>query len=152
MAVMERPVSFLKIKTPADVHDPKTFAEYAQQKLGIPYPTGKSIAVLRKSLREFFEHYPQADYNTMCRVVEWAGSKKKRYAHTYQLVYAFRYAYQDGYLPELEPSREMTDEDLETAIEEALKVEKDIEWRRRLIVAHGLEARKHVYEEWRKER
>lgn len=150
MSVMETPtVSFLKRKTAADVNDPKSFAEYAQQKLGIPYPTGKSIAILKKALREFFEHYPQADYNTMCRVVEWAKTKKKRYAQVYQLVYAFRYAYQDGYLPELDPGRELTDSDLEAAIEAVLVDEHDLEWRRRLIVADGLEARRHVYEQWR---
>lgn len=149
MTVMERTTSFLHRKTPADVHDARTFAEYAHQKLGIPYPTGKSIATLKKSLNEFFEHYPQADYFTMCRVVDWAAHKRKRYAHAYQLVYAFRYAYQDGFLPELDPNRELTDEELEAAINDALTVERDAEWRRRLIIAHGVEARRHVYEEWK---
>lgn len=133
---------------PTDVHDAMSFAAYAQQKLGTPYPTGKSIAMLKKSLNEFFEHYPQADYLTMCRVVEWARAKKKRYPHANQLVYAFRYAYADGYLPELDPNTEVVDEDLEAQIEAALRDERDEGWRHRLITAAGPTARREVFEAW----
>lgn len=150
MTVATRPKpNFLGMMSPQDVVDAKSFANFAQQKLGIPYPTQKSIAVLNKALKEFFAQYPQADYSTMCRLVEWAISKKKRFAHTYSLVYAFRYAYKDGYLPELDPNRERTNDDLEALIEEALVVEKDPEWRRRFMVAHGVKARGEVYEAWR---
>ena len=137
---------------PSDVHDAHSFAAYAQQKLGTPYPTGKSIAILKKALKEFLEHYPQADYNTMCRVVEWAKVKKKRYPHVNQLVYAFRYAYADGYLPELDPNTEIVDEDLEAQIEAALRDERDEEWRRRLITASGPTARREVFDAWHEHR
>lgn len=146
--VKKRP-KFIGLYAPHEVVDAKSFASYAQQRLGIPYPTRKSIAVLNKALKEFFAQYPQADYGTMCRLVEWAIAKRKRFAHTYSLVYAFRYAYKDGYLPELDPNRERTNDDLEALIEAALVVEKDPEWRRRLMVAHGVKARSEVYEAWR---
>lgn len=143
---------FVGMIKPEDVNDAKSFAAYAQQKLGTPYPTGKSISILKKSINEFFEHHPQADYFTLCRVVEWAKAKKKRYPYANQLVYAFRYAYADGYLPELDPNAEIVDEDLEEQIEAALRDETNDEWRRRLITASGITARREVFEAWQKHR
>ena len=150
-AVATRPKWFGQL-TPDDVHDAKTFATYCQQTLGIPYPRQQDIRYLHKSLREFFEHYPQADYYTLCRIVEWAKAKKKRYAHVNKLVYAFRYAYADGFLPELDPNSEPVDEQLEELIEAALKEETDDEWRRRLMIARGVTARTEVYQAWKQHR
>ena len=149
MTAVKPRTKFVGRIAPSDVHDALSFAAFAQQRLGTPYPTGKAIATLNKSLNEFFEHYPTADFYTMCRVVEWAKQKKKRYPQVYQLVYAFRYAYADGYLPELDPNVEQPDESLEAKIEAALKVEKDDEWRRRLMIARGVKARTEVFEAWR---
>ena len=132
---------------PEDVVDAQSFAAYAQQKLGVPYPTGKDIAILRRQVKQLFEQQPTATWMTLVRTVQWAVEKKKRYARVYTLVGAFRYAYADGYLPELDP-KEAVDEDVERGIAEALQIERDATWRRRLIGAQG-EMRATVLNAWR---
>lgn len=132
-----------------DVNDPVSFSSYCQQETGIPYPTGKQMAIVRKAINEFFDEYPQADYSSLCSIVRWAKERRKRYANPGNLVRGgFRYAWVDGYLPELDPNYDDVDEDLEKRIEEALAVETDQEWRRRLIVSQTNEARNEVYREW----
>lgn len=145
--------ALLKYLGPGDVNDWKTFATYCQQRTGTPYPTTKEIPILRKTIKEFFELYPKADYFTLCRVVDWCRSHKKRYRTTAAvLAVGWKYAWSAGYLPELDPSYEHEDEDLEELISDALAVEDHEGWIRRLSIAQGNEARRKVYDVWCKER
>jgi len=149
------PGSPLKTWTPdavqADDDQPKAFAEYAQQTLGVPWPTLKDLILLRKKANEFFEHYPHTDWRTLCRVVDWAANRKKRYSRVWMLVDDFRKAWAAGALPELDPNRQ-TNATVEEQIFEALETETDESWRRRLLLAQGARQQEEVLALWRQER
>jgi hypothetical protein len=136
---------FFGIMTKDQVTDPKSYANYVQQNLGTPFPTGKQMVILRKTIKDFFKAYPDADYGTLIRLVEWAKARKKKYAHCYALVSSFRYAWSDGYLPELDPN---PTKEIDRAIEEAIAKESDEEWRRRLGMASGIEVKTEIYNAW----
>jgi len=127
------------------------FAEYVQQKLGVPWPTAKDLAILRKKITEFFAHYPKVTYFTLCRVVEWAKSRHRRYDRVWRVIDAFRYAYSDGVLPELDPD-DHADDSVEARITAALADETSPTWRRYLIGASGVSARRQIIEEWEAKR
>lgn len=132
----------------AEVNDPRSFAEYCQQKAGIPYPGYRQMPALRKTLATFFEQNPKFSYPMLCRVVDWVRARKRRVPHAHMVPSMFRYAWADGYLPELDPS-EQVDDRVEAAIKAALVVETDPDWRRRLLGSRGLRARREVLEAWR---
>jgi len=138
--------SYTKVE---DVVDGKSFARYCQQRMGIPYPTGKQIAILNRSLKAFFKEYPHCDYRTLVRVADWCHARKKRYATPEGVVSSYRYAWAAGAIPELTGALEPIDEALEASIVKALEVESDPAWRERLIGSTG-SGRKLVYEAWSK--
>ena len=130
-----------------DAPDPVVaFAEYTQQRLGVPWPTQADLRILRRKVREFFAHYPKLTYGTLCRVVEWARSRRRRFDRVWKVVDAFRLAWVDGVIPELAP--DATDDSVEERITAALAVETDPWWRRTLIGAQGRDARAQVIGEW----
>lgn len=137
---------------PSEVKDSKSFATYCQQELGTPFPSQKNMPALRRQIKEFFERYPNADYYSLCRIVDWAKSRKKRLAHAHVVVASFRYAWADGFLPELDPSKQTVDAGLEDRIKSALEVETHPFWRERLMGAEGVKARTAVYDAWKEQR
>lgn len=139
--------SFFGVMTKEEVKDPKSYANYVQQNIGTPYPTVKQMVILRKNIKSLFDQYPDADYGTLVRLVEWAKAKNKKFAHSYALVASFRYAWKDGYLPELDPN---PTREIDQAIEAALSKETDEEWCRRLAMASGIEVKTEIYEAWRR--
>jgi hypothetical protein len=130
---------------PEDVVDADTFSNYVRQVFGTPGNI-TDLVVLRKKLKEYQNTWPNADWNALLRTVDWAKARRKRPAHCYYIVDWVRYAWADGYLPELDAKP--VDEALEDAIREALQVETDPEWRRRLAGSEG-RARKEVYLAWK---
>lgn len=139
--------SFYGIMKKEEVVDSKTLAQYVQQKLGTPYPTTQGMIVLRKNIKVIFKLYPDADYQTLVKVVDWAKAKGKKFAHCHNLVAAYRYAWRDGYLPELDPN---PTKEIDKLIDQALEKETDPEWCRRLRLSSGVEARTAVYEAWKR--
>lgn len=131
----------------ADVVDCKTWGGFAQQTCGTPYPTFKYVAKATKRVKEMFELYPNADWQTMARVAIWARAKKRRFATLYGLASSWRYAWKDGFLPELDAPTHV-DEETEAAIAKALLTETSPIWRERLIAAEGKKARRQIYEAW----
>lgn len=148
-------MTWLTVWTPEKVQEakdkPKAYAEYCQQIIGTPWPTIKDMAILRKKIKEFFSHYPQCDYRSLCRIAQWARARKRRPNRTWMVVALFRDAWRDGYLPELDPA-ERREENIEQAIADALDEENREEWRRRLLGARGVEARREAYNEWLNDR
>lgn len=137
-----------------EVTDPVSFAEYVRQETGTPHATGKDMAILRKKLREFFGQYPHLDYAVLVSTVDWCKSKKRRFAHSWQVISQFRYAWKAGALPDFQsdPVRALVDRGLTKALEK----EEDIEWRTRLAYAQSgaltpADAQK-VFDQWREER
>lgn len=130
----------------AEAPDPNlAFANFTQQVLGVPWPTIKDQTILRSRTAEFFEHYPNATWFTLCRVVTWLKAKRKRVPRVWMVVDKFRDCWVDGMLPELDPAE--GDVELEVLIESALTEETDESWRRRLIMTEG-PARRAAYDEW----
>lgn len=132
----------------AEAPDPVlAFAEYAQQITGVPWPTIQDYKILRREVNVFFEHYPHLDYYTLCRVAQWCAKRKKRPNRVWRIVGMFRAAWSDGALPELAPA-DRSDENVEERIRHALHTETCQDWRRRLLGAAGLEARRRAICEW----
>lgn len=140
---MPHPFSIIKAES---VKDMDTAEQFIKQRVGIGYVTGKDGAIFRKKVNEMFEHYPSADWQTLVKTAEWAKSRRKRYSRLHELVEAVRFAYADGYLPELDPN---TQEDVDAEIRNVLREEEDPRWRRRLMVAQGVQAKTMVLEQWR---
>lgn len=126
--------------------DARSFADYVRQILGTPTSTIKDFVMLQKKLKEHQEAWPNADWQTLVRTVDWAKARKKRPTRSWLLVEWVRFAWADGYLPELDAKP--VDQQLEEAISKALEVETDAEWRYRLLGAEG-RARKEVYVAWK---
>lgn len=139
----------LAVLTPKDVTDVKSFARFCQQTMGMPLPRLKDYPILAKQVKMVFDQHPNADWQTICKLTEWARNRKKRFAYPQQLVSQYRLAWADGYLPELDPTH--ADPETEAGIAQALETEKDPEWRRRMIRAQGVNGRRKVYEAWRAE-
>jgi hypothetical protein len=124
----------------------RAFAFYAQQILGVPFATTKDIVLLRQRVNDVFNRCPQATYYTLCRVVLWARRKRIRKPRVYMIVDLVPEAWADRALPELdEPVR---DQQVERRIANALEVETDPSWRRRLIGAMGTTSRNRVLNDW----
>lgn len=140
-------MDFLAPMNPQDVTDEKTLAAFAQQRMGVPLPRLKDYPAVRKQIKAIFDQNPKADWQTMVKVVMWGASKRRRYAHLRQLVANYRQAWADGCLPELEPS--YIDPSLSDEIDKALAVEKDSEWRTKLIRAKGHSNKEAVLRAWK---
>ena len=128
-----------------DVKNARTWAGYASQTAGIPYPTTKELVVVNKESAKLFEMYPNLTWSGLCQLALWAKARRRRYANAGQLLRHYKFAYQDGYLPEIDsewPTRQLDEQ-----ITAALLVEQSPEWRRRLLTSRG-EGRKRVYEAW----
>jgi len=98
----------LHIVTRQEVDSPESFAMFVQQKLGTPYPTMKEMNILRKYLKEFFTTYPDLNYSVLVKIVDWCKAKKRRPAHSYQVITYLRYAWRDGAIPDLDPDQRKT--------------------------------------------
>lgn len=142
--------SFLTVWTPervAQAPDPlDAWVCYVQQVLGVPFPTVKEMAGLRRMARVFFEQHPRADFFTLCRVVQWNRTRNRRYRSVLAVFESWKDAWVQKKLPELDPAR--VDDDVEERITEALKVETNESWRRRLLASKGRDARRQVLSEW----
>lgn len=139
--------TFLKTWVTEDVCDAESFCEYAQQMLGVPWPTYYDKKVLKAKTDEIFKRHPQMTWASICHVADWMRTRHKRPARVWMIPESFREAWAAGKLPELDP-RDHEDGDLERLIQAALQVESDPYWRDRLIGSRGVEARRRTFEAW----
>ncbi len=130
------------------VVDSKTFALYAHQQCGTPNPTGKDIAKLNSYLKTFWERYPGANWETLCKIVDWSKNNKRKYFTAMALVETgHKLAWLKGYLPELD--FDATDVDNEARI--VLLLGRDDlpdDWRRRFLLAQTPQEKEAVIERW----
>jgi hypothetical protein len=141
--------AYLHVITPAEVVDARTFAEYAQQTLGTPIPSGREIAVLQRKANDFFKSSPQATWGTLARTVEWCRAKKRRPALAWGVIAQVRWAWSDGILPELDP-RAAVNSTVEYQIEQILETETEERWRDRLVGACGVSGRSGALASYRR--
>lgn len=128
-----------------EVDSAQTFCEHVHALIGTPM-SGRDACRTKKKATAFFEQYPQANWQTLCRVARWAKDKKKRPAHADYLIDWVRYAWADGRLPELDA--DPRDPEVEAAIQDAVAVEPDRQWRYRLMRAVGPDAQREVLGQW----
>lgn len=124
----------------------RLYARYCQQLVGTPMPEYTKWPILARRIKAFWIEYPQADWYTLCRIAQWCSTHKVRPRTTVGLVGCFRSAWADGALSELDP--QSIDMEVERKIERALETEEDDDWRTRLLLARGIEARRKLIEEW----
>jgi hypothetical protein len=151
--------NWLKVWTPEDVQAQRThkdhmvaFANYVQQQLGSPYPTNGDFAILRGKAKQIFDQFPHADWRTLCKIVRYCKSKKKRPPRAWMVLDQYREAWSAGFAPELDFNFVAPDIDLDAELAGVLLQEEHPSWRRRLVMAQGLEAKKGVLSAWQKER
>lgn len=134
-----------------EVTNTKLLAAYCQQETGIPLPSGQQYIIVNKNIKEIFKQYPQANYLTLCSVIEWAKKKGIKYSHVGNLVHkGLRFAYLEGYLPELDPRNHPNN--IDNLIRDAIQVETDDYWIDRLIRSTTTEGKEATYESWWKYR
>lgn len=144
-------MGFASMLRAGDVSNDKELAAFIQQELGTPQPYySKDWILYRQALKQAFDVYPNADWLTMTKVVAFVKNRHKRIPTAAGVIREMRWAWGAGFLPELDPSQQI-DLDLEERIEQALRVETDMDWRSRLTAAAG-NARSYVYDMWVKER
>lgn len=147
---------WLRTWTPADVAAQKTvaqksiaYANYMQQKLGVPYPTVKDMIVLRKKIKALFEQYPNADWKTLCKIVDYCKSVRYRPNRAWAVLDKHREAWAAGFVPEMDFNYKPPEPAIDDRITDALAAEKRPGWRRRLLMAQTPEQKKGVLEQWR---
>jgi hypothetical protein len=126
----------VKLVTSSDVNDYQSFAVYCRQILGTPRPSLKEQIILQRELKRFFEEFENADWLTLCRLVDWCRAKRLHPADCYRIFCHTRRAWSDGVLAELDPV-DRADVDLQIQIDSILSVERDPQWRRMLLGAQG---------------
>jgi hypothetical protein len=131
----------------AEAPDPIVgLANYMQQLLGIGFPTVGDISGIRKVANEIAEHYPGATTNTLCRVVQYAKSRKRRPTKGSQVMGMWRDAMAAGYLNELDPNN---DQALIDTIYRILETETEDRWRARLLCCLDNDSRRLAIADWR---
>lgn len=132
-----------------DVVDMSTFARYAQQRLGTPYPATKADwARAKVKIDPLFEQYDQFTFRTLADLVDWAKGKNKRFGSLAEVCWHVSDAFREGALPDMEPGHR-EEEEWQARMWAALENESDPEWRRRLLKARG-EGREKTYTAWLK--
>jgi hypothetical protein len=117
-----------------------------QQLLGIPFPTIGDLSGIRKIANEIAQNYPGATTNTLCRVVQYAKSKKRRPMKGTQVMGMWREAMSAGYLSELDPNN---DQGLIDTIYRILETETEQRWRNRLLCCLDNDSRRLAIADWR---
>jgi hypothetical protein len=127
-----------------EVVDEQSLIEYAHMVLGTPYPTQKQIPTLRKTLKQFFKDYPDANYRCLTDVVVWARARHK-HLDMVRLFGSYRYAYQDGYMRILERGGRSNDDE---TLGKLLVNVTDPKVRERMAAAATAAARDEIYEHY----
>jgi hypothetical protein len=126
-----------------------TFAAYASQELGIPFPSKGDITKANKVAMGLFETHAELDWIGLCGLVDWAKLNRKRFDDIFLLLEAHVEAYWDGYLSQIDPDTQDESVGLDLKIQAALQTEKDPIWRAKLLNTKG-PGRKVVYAAWEK--
>lgn len=131
---------------PEDVTSVPKFTEYARQELGLSYPVGKGR-------REGWMKHCKEEMNTqswsfvdLVTAVDYI-KEKRSVCHT---LYGILWYVGDARRTVQTVQREQDDTNLHMKVADALNVEEDETWRRKLALARG-QALAMVYEQWRSE-
>ncbi|MBE0635964.1 hypothetical protein IH601_08215 [Candidatus Bipolaricaulota bacterium] len=129
---------------PADVVDAATFMEYAAQQLGVQKPIGvKARGIALKRIKEELaeQHWSYAHLVAAVRYMKDRGIQARRPDYVF---YHVQDAVKSGFMPRATAS---TWDQLHKQVAEAIAVESDESWQRRLLMAKG-KALQSVYAQW----
>lgn len=128
-----------------EVTDAGSFASFAKQETGVTFHYQSSFARIGKAYKEFREEFPHAGWPEFAKVVLWAKERRGyRPLNVGQLAMAWPYARDDDVFD----SQDLHGFDLDGMVAEALHIEDDPEWRRRLLISEG-KFLAQAYEEWK---
>ena len=135
-----------------DVTSWDTFARYAQQRLGTPYPSsGADWQRAKVKIEPLFDQYDHFSFSTLAALVDWAHSKKKRFGSLGEVCWHVTDAFREGALEDMIPGAkelESWQEKMWTALETLdPNDEGDKVWRQRLLTAQDA-GREKVYLAW----
>lgn len=133
----------LGLITHSDVSDSESFAVYAQQKTGMIIPLKRDRNIFSKKAQEWMEQNPGTDWKTLCSVVDWAATNKKRPQSLMAFLHWSSNAFKDGFI-----GGSVQEEWLSSAVEKILDHETDEVWRSRLKDTHGSNALITMVTDW----
>jgi hypothetical protein len=143
---------FMRVVNATDVHDPVSFAHYAQQTIGTKWPNVREMVILRKQADQFFEDNPRADWGTVVNTIGYVRAKRRRLAMPAAVFNQVPWAFKDGFLPELDPrNTTVQDPQVEAQIASILAEETDPWWVAALTMATEAEARRDLVRIWKEQ-
>lgn len=132
---------------PEDVTTVPKFTEYARQELGLSYPVGKGR-------REGWMHYCKEEMSTqswtftqLTTAVDYIKVGRRSCRTLYGILH---YVDEAGDM-KARVNKDLEDDNLHVNVADALEIEHDESWRRKLALAQG-KALEMVYAQWRVER
>lgn len=132
-----------------DVETADDLIEFIRSRFGVVV-TWKEKAKFKNMLKQFKSDNPHVDIGVLAKAADWAKKGHKKATSLCAVFYYVDFARKAGALPELDP-KHVENVELEDRITEALEVEKDEGWRRRLIASSG-SARILAITEWQEQR
>ena len=145
---------YLGVISRSEVVNSKTFMAYAHQRIGVPPLQQQNVSHFNKRLKEFFASYPNANYQTLTKIVDYILARGLRPTSMLVVLSYYRKAWAAGYLPECDP-QVYHDPELEKKLYAALDLEEHPRWIERLKHALWFYSdiqRGEVYESWKQDR
>jgi hypothetical protein len=132
---------------PEDITSVPAFTEYARQELGLSYPVGKGRREgwMKHCLEEMVTQ--DWDFVQLVAAVQYIKAKRA----SCRTLHGILYYVDEAALLSLRAAKQQQNTDLHANVADALQVERDEGWRRRLSLAQG-QALAMVYDQWRLER
>lgn len=132
----------------AEVQSTTDLIRYAAQRLGCPKPVGhKARGKVVRAIREEMQEQGWSIQH-LAAAVDYMKARGIRAKSVHFLLFHVQEAVRQGYMPRQSMSPL---DDLESRVAEAIYMESDETWTRRLLSAKG-EALAQVYEKWSNER
>jgi len=132
---------------PEDVTTVPKFTEYARQELGLSYPVGKGR---RNGWMKYCKEEMSTQSWTFLQLIT-AVDYIKDGGRSCRTLYGILHYVDEAGEVNARVSKDLEDDNLQVNVADALNVEQDESWRRKLALAQG-QALAMVYEQWRVER
>lgn len=135
--------------TSTEVETVEDLIEYVRSRYGVVVHWREKVR-FRERYNEFMKDNPHVDISVLVKAADWGKDTKRRLKTLNGLFFLVSDAFALGALPELDPAFAKTT-CLEEGIIEALSIEEDEGWVKRLVASQG-PSRARALEEWRQVR
>lgn len=127
----------------------KQFCDQCQYNFGTK-ASPPTVAAANRRGKKVLADYPRLDWSAFEGLIRWAKDRRITVPSAAWLIGQFEECAAAGYLPEFSAYKE--DLNLEAQIRDALEIEEDKFWYRRLMWTEGAEERQKMFGEWLKHR